>query len=65
MLRPGKEQSMKKLIEALNVIQEECKKHRVCGIRMCNECPLSGSVCKIHDEYPDEWEINEPQKALR
>lgn len=55
---------MKKLIEALHVIQDECKKHRVCGIRQCGECPLSDCVCKIHHEYPDEWKINEPQKAL-
>ena len=55
---------MKKLIEALHVVQDECKKHE----RECDVCPLfskTARVCAITDVEPDFWKINdEVQKAL-
>lgn len=58
---------MKKLIEALHVIQEECKKHEVCGLDQ--SCPLYNMGCGIKEKYefPEDWKINddcEGQKAL-
>lgn len=50
---------MKKLIEALHVIQEECNKRDD-----CNKCPFYSNGCKIHDDYPFDWEIEESQKVL-
>lgn len=52
---------MKKLIEALHVIQDECKKHDDCEC-----CPLYVNlVCGVNDLDPDNWKINdEAQKAL-
>lgn len=53
---------MKELIEALHVIQDECKTHDP----KCTECPLfvCGS-CGVVDLEPADWKINEaPQKAL-
>ena len=54
---------MKKLIEALKVIKEECEKHDV-----CKECPFGsgdGFVCCVEDTTPDNWKINDkPTKAL-
>ena len=59
---------MKKLIEALHVIQDECKKHiRNDYIIECKDCPLGSenSVCRIMDIEPYDWKINdEIQKAL-
>lgn len=54
---------MKKLIEALHVIQEECKKHEEEG---CTECPLFGNcVCRVKNLDPCNWKINDNvQKAL-
>jgi hypothetical protein len=56
---------MKKLIEALHVIQDECKKHDVCE----PSCPLYKGGCGIKEknEFPENWKINddsEVQKAL-
>ena len=55
---------MKKLIEALHVIQEECRKHE----GKCYECCLGsddGCTCRVSDTSPDSWKINDaPQKAL-
>lgn len=52
---------MKKLIEALHVIQEECKKYTV-----CSRCPMGTEEgdCKLRDENPFEWKINKQEKAL-
>lgn len=54
---------MKKLIEALHVIQDECEKQKDCV-----DCPLStkeGQFCSVTDLSPDNWKINdEVQKAL-
>lgn len=56
---------MKKLIEALHVIQDECRKY--CNDDRCGDCPLSsenGMLCNIAD-IPNSWKINdEVQKAL-
>ena len=52
---------MKKLIEALHVIQDECKK-----TQNCPDCPLYvDNACGVHDLDPCDWKINdEVQKAL-
>ena len=53
---------MKKLIEALHVIQEECKKYD-----NCSYCPMGTDDCDciVRDVNPCNWEINDaPQKAL-
>ena len=59
---------MKKLIEALHVIQEECNKHHTSdGNHHCNDCPLGGdnNYCLAVDLLPCFWKINdEIQKAL-
>ena len=51
---------MKKLIEALHVIQDECRK---CDD--CKDCPLLvNRLCGVQAD-PCDWEINdETQKAL-
>ena len=56
---------MKKLIEALHVIQDECKKHIKCKEEPACPFYINGS-CGVKDEYPEYWEINdmEVQKAL-
>ena len=54
---------MKKLIEALHVIQEECNKYPdVCT----DECPFyhKDRGCAIQEDKPNFWKINEPHKAL-
>lgn len=54
---------MKKLIEALHVIQEECNKYD----KECYDCPLFSEKerCCMVTEQPDSWKINdEVQKAL-
>lgn len=56
---------MKKLIEALHVIKDECEKHE----GDCAECPMSygenGEFCSVVDNVPASWKINdEVQKAL-
>ena len=55
---------MNKLIEALHVIQETCKKQE-CD---CEKCPLSAEfamTCCVTDKTPDMWKINdEVRKAL-
>lgn len=58
---------MKKLIEALHVIQNECKKYVYSdGDPDCDNCPLScNGNCAVMDLPPDSWKINdEVQKAL-
>ena len=49
---------MKKLIEALHVIQDECSKHDE-----CEKCPLYNYIdgCKIREvyKYPIDWKIND------
>lgn len=47
---------MKKLIEALHVIQDECKKHS-----RCEECPLYTRRCGLSEPYksPIFWKIND------
>jgi len=55
---------MKKLIEALHVIQKECKKRRRCAEDP--KCPFSiNGFCGLKYE-PETWEIDdmEVQKAL-
>ena len=50
---------MKKLIEALHVIQDECLSHNE-----CDDCPLYNKGCQVN-KHPDTWTINDaPQKAL-
>ncbi len=56
---------MKKLIEALHVIQDECAKNE----RGCKTCPLSSSeqsdYCALSESTPMQWKINDEfQKAL-
>ena len=56
---------MKKLIEALHVIQDECNKYR----EDCRSCPMyqeySSDGCCVKDLEPSFWKINdEVQKAL-
>lgn len=55
---------MKKLIEALHVIQDECNKYP----HSCtDECPFyyKNKGCTIMREKPNLWKINdEAQKAL-
>lgn len=56
---------MKKLIEALHVIQDECKKHE--GDSCCEECPLGANKysCLVISRLPSTWKINdEARKAL-
>jgi hypothetical protein len=47
---------MKKLIEALHVIQDECAKHI-----KCTECPLYNGHCGLKEPYkfPGYWLIND------
>ena len=53
---------MKKLIEALHVIQDECGKYD----QSCNGCPLKTDYgCMVTDLEPYDWKINdEAIKAL-
>lgn len=55
---------MKKLIEALHVIKDECMKH----YDNCGDCPMfceKACVCAVTDLKPNDWEINdEIQRAL-
>lgn len=57
---------MKKLIEALHVIQDECEKYGK-NDNCCN-CPMwsdESHVCCVYDLYPCDWKINDQvQKAL-
>lgn len=60
---------MKKLIEALHVIQDECNSHSdKYGNYLCDECALSsdsGKKCLVTDLFPYNWLINdEVKKAL-
>lgn len=59
---------MKKLIEALHVIQDECNKHlRDDDILECKDCPLGmeNGICCVMDLQPSFWKINdEVQKVL-
>ena len=59
---------MKKLIEALHVIQEECEKHHAgYGEYDCFNCPMGVEEgnCAVMDLAPYNWKINdEVQKAL-
>ena len=59
---------MKKLIEALHVIQDECNRHYINGQYCCKGCPMSctdGEVCCVSDLVPCHWKINdEVEKAL-
>ena len=52
---------MDKLVEALHVIQDECKENEG-----CRNCPMIvDGVCGIMDTEPCDWRINdEIQKAL-
>lgn len=52
-----------RLIDALNVIKEECSKHCCCG-----ECPLrlvndNGTYCSFGKKDPDKWDIKEKEKV--
>lgn len=59
---------MKKLIEALHVIQETCNKHKNENNNFaCEDCPLGSEngICCVIDLVPAHWKINdEVQKAL-
>ena len=53
---------MKKLIEALHTIKDECKEHI-----NCSQCPMGTTDCDclIRDVNPNHWKINdEVLKAL-
>ena len=55
---------MKELIDALHVIQNECKKHD--GEGVCKNCPMyDGEECSVISIIPSQWKINDKaQKAL-
>lgn len=57
---------MKELIDALHVIQNECKKHD--GEDICLNCPLFDekfSKCIVIAHTPERWKINDTiQRAL-
>jgi hypothetical protein len=55
---------MKELIDALHVIQDECKKHD--GTSGCRECPLQNEHnCAVLEHSPECWKINDNiQRAL-
>ena len=55
--------NMKKLIEALHTIQNECNKYEKAD---CEDCPLYVcGGCAVQDTDPSSWKINdEVQKAL-
>ena len=57
---------MKELIDALHVIQDECKKHD--GENGCKACPLRSerdNECAVTEWTPNTWKINDKvQKAL-
>ena len=60
---------MKKLIEALHVIKDECLSHfDKEGNLNCYKCRLSangGAECLVSHDSPDAWKINdEVPKAL-
>jgi len=45
----------KKLLDALQTIQDECNKHS----GDCKECPMYVTgVCGVTDLTPDNWDIN-------
>ena len=52
-----------RLIDALNVIKEECSKYY-----RCSDCPLrfvsdSGACCSFGKEDPNKWNIKEKEKG--
>lgn len=59
---------MKKLVEALHVIQDECKKHYERQQVQCKNCPMwheDERVCCVTDLEPHNWEINDkPHRVL-
>lgn len=59
---------MKKLIEALHEIQDECRNHRMeCDNYDCWNCPMGmeNGCCSVTESIPNQWKINdEVQKAL-
>ena len=59
---------MKKLIEALHVIQDECNSYvNREGEFDCESCPLSKDArfCRVTEATPNAWEINDKvQKVL-
>lgn len=50
---------MKKLIEALHTIQDECEENDT-----CLDCQFWLNEQCLFDIRPDDWEINNVQKAL-
>lgn len=45
----------KEIINALQVIQEECESHT----ENCSDCPFcNGHICKVVDEEPTGWNLN-------
>lgn len=46
-----------KIYEALRTLKEVCGNDDD-----CNECPLGNSdgLCKLNDQIPYNWEVNEP-----
>ena len=57
---------MKELIDALHVIQDECRKHD--GKGACETCPMfcvENDSCALTNCTPNLWEINDNiQRAL-
>ena len=52
---------MRKLIEELHVIKDECAKHEKVGV-YCKECPMyseESEQCLVTSEYPSFWSIND------
>lgn len=57
---------MKELIDALHVIQNECKRHSRNGNGDCENCPMyDGAECSVVCLTPESWKINDnAQRAL-
>lgn len=51
---------MKELIDALHVIQDECKKHDMeCTCKNCMLFKAEGCTCAVTERMPRLWEIND------
>lgn len=52
----------KKLIDALQVIVNECDKHECCD----NSCPFyDGQVrCTIKRDHPCNWKLSDPEESF-
>lgn len=57
------EHNREEIINALNVIQDVCNKHK----DECEYCPLAGvhGECLIRYSYPEGWIIKKSEKEIR